>query len=164
MRNIEKVRRNQGVEFRRIVHIPNDKMLEWVEWLIDNVKMLPNYQLAYIDIDNIENPSPTTLVNCQVIDDDIVFLLEPDKNYVPFSGEVNGLYLQGKNINAYYKNYYNRLWNKLIDPNCTYGCLIKGGPDPDASLFTENKERIKGDIERKKRKKIKSKHILGEYK
>jgi len=147
-KNLKKAESNEarGMEFKRIVNISSMDMLNWVEELVRRVQNLENYQIAYINIDLMHISSQNSFVNCQVIDDNIVFLLDPDKKYVPYSQNMNGLYLKGNKINEYYKNYYDRLWDNLISSGCSYGCLIKG--QRSDLLFDKNRERIITDIKK----------------
>jgi hypothetical protein len=142
---------NKNIKIRRIIGISNMEKLNWVEELIDQTSKLDNIYLEYIKIDDFEDKnSPMTIISCQVIDNEIVFLLNPNLNYMPYRGKFeNCMYIKSEEIASIYLDYYDRLWRKIAE-NPEYGCVIKDGYGRDK--FDKNKNRILEDINKIEKK------------
>jgi len=136
--------KSQQVVIKRIINIPTMDKLEWTENLIKETSGLQNIHLAYINIDDIEHSFPQSVISCQIIDNDSMFLLNPMRNVVPEGDFPKCILIENKNVVSIYTEYYDALWKKLSDPQCTFGCIIKNGPS--SQLFETHHQRIKDDI------------------
>ena len=79
--------------------------------------------MAYINIENLDNTNLKTVVSCQLIDDDEVFVLNPMSNTVSGSASfANCLYIKNRKVAQLYEKYYDDLWTFA---NLNYnGCVI----------------------------------------
>jgi len=134
------------VDFRRIINIPTMEKLEWTEKLIESTKNLQNLHLAYIYVDDIENSFPVSITSCQIMDDNAVFLLNPELNVVPGGTFKKCILIENQNVVKVYEAYYNRIWEELQKSDSKLGCIIKDGPGTEQ--FTQNKQRIIDNIKK----------------
>ncbi len=119
---------NPKVDIRRIISIPDYEKLKWVNELIEKTANIRNIHFAYIKIDEIEKSFPVTVISCQIIDNNMMFLLNPTLNYVPGGTFKECLYIENTKMVNIYKEYYEKLWDKLKEDDCQHiGCLIKDG-------------------------------------
>jgi hypothetical protein len=121
-------RTHKNVKIKRIMSLSNKEKLDWVTKLIERTKNVNNLYLAYIKIDGLEDSFPKTMVSCQIIDDDKLFLLNPALNIVP-GGDFNPcLYIENKEIVKIYAKYYEDLWHDAKF-NHNSSCFLKDGPN-----------------------------------
>nr|WP_321498407.1 hypothetical protein [uncultured Methanolobus sp.] len=146
---LQYIKLNPRIVYKRIISIPDNAKLAWVEKLINDTSEYNNLELAYINIDCIEKfgtKSVMTVISCQIIDNDKMFLLNPLLNYVP---EATGtfkkcLYFENKEIVSIYQEYYSKLWDTITSGGNLHGCLLKSGVG--SKRFYDNIDRIKKDI------------------
>lgn len=145
--NCLKKAKTQSIEIRRIISIPTPGKLEWTQNLVRDTKDLRNFLLAYIDIPDIENSFPISVTSCQIIDNRVMFLLNPSLNVVPEGEFRKCIIIENENVVSIYKRYYESIWDSLKERNGKLGCIIKDGPG--TAHFDRNLQRIKDDIARK---------------
>jgi hypothetical protein len=138
------------VEFRRIINIPTMEKLDWTEKLIESTKDLQNFQLAYIYVDDIENTFPVSITSCQIMDNNAVFLLNPELNIVPGGAFKKCILIENQNVVSIYDTYYTHIWEELQKTDSKLGCIIKDGPGTE--LFYQNKQRIIDNIKKQEPK------------
>lgn len=139
---LQYAKNHEEIDFKRIISIPNEEKLAWVEKLINDSSSHHNLNFAYIKIDDIETLFPTSVVSCQIIDFDKMFILNPLLNRVPRTrGKFKDcLYFENRKIVEVYADYYDKLWDELSKKNCSFGCLLKDGNGTD--LFYSKKNMI----------------------
>ncbi|ETA69285.1 hypothetical protein MettiDRAFT_2781 [Methanolobus tindarius DSM 2278] len=143
---LEHIQTHPAIDFKRIISIPTKDKLEWVEKLIMDTDAYQNLHLAYIRIDDIEDIFPFSVVSCQIIDENKMFILNPLLNRVPRNrGQFKEcLYFENKNIVGIYSNYYEKLWDKITQKDSLHGCILKDGTGTDN--FYKNKNWILSNI------------------
>lgn len=114
---------NNKIAMRRITSINEKEKGMWVKDRIIETKDVENLSMAYINIENLDNTYLKTVVSCQLIDDDEVFVLNPMSNTVSGSASfANCLYIKNKKVAQLYERYYDDLWTFA---NLNYnGCYI----------------------------------------
>jgi hypothetical protein len=139
--------RTHSIHLRRIISIPNENKLEWTKNLIENTKDIATMDFAYVKIDPIEKSFPETVISFDIIDNDRLFLMNPNLNYIPlgrtfpYSGILD---IECEEAVKVYKEYFERLWTEITKPNSKSGCYLKKGLD--CSHFDKNLKRIKADM------------------
>lgn len=137
--------RTHDIMMRRIISIPNEDKLEWTRDLIEKTKDIATMEFAYIKINDIEKSFPETVISCDVIDDNKLFIMNPNLNYIPLGNTFKSiLEIENNNAVTIYKEYFERLWTEVTRPNSEIGCYLKRGHD--CSYFEKNLKRIKADM------------------
>jgi hypothetical protein len=117
------IKNNNKIAMRRITSINEREKGIWVKDRILETKDVENLSMAYINIENLDNTYLKTVVSCQLIDDDEVFVLNPMSNTVSGSASfANCLYIKNRKVAQLYEKYYDDLWTFA---NLNYnGCVI----------------------------------------
>lgn len=137
--------RSHAINMRRIISIPNERKLEWTKNLIDKTRQIATLDLSYIKIGNIENSFPKTVISCDIIDNNKLFLLNPILNYIPQGSAFKPIVeIENPAIVNIYKEYFENLWTQLIKENSPYGFYLKKGLD--CTYFEKNLSKIKDEI------------------
>jgi hypothetical protein len=143
---LEYAKNHPKVDFKRIISIPTEDKLIWVKDLIEKTKDYENLNFAYIRLDDLENLFPLSVVSTQIMDDNKMFLLNPELNLVPRTKGLfkDCLYFENTDMVAVYSHYYESVWKKITEKNSQWGCLIKDGNGVDT--YNDNIQIIIDDL------------------
>lgn len=121
--------KNKHISMRRITSINESEKGEWLKERMNETKDVENLSIAYVNIENLDNTYLKTVVSCQIIDDDEVFVLNPMSNTVSGNATfANCLYIKNKKVVQLYKDYYNDLWT-FANLNYNGCCILKNGKE-----------------------------------
>jgi len=132
------------VDVKRIIGIPNQNKLDWVEQLVEDTREIRNLHLGYLYVGDIQNSFPRSVTSCQIIDKNKIFLLNPLLNHIPPGDFKKCIYIENREIVSIYEQYYERIWNEITEYNSPYGCLLKDGPG--RALFDQNVKKIQDNF------------------
>ena len=125
-----------GVQFRRIVSIPNPTKLRWVLDLIDEVQNSANYSMHYVDITASNFFLPP--LSIQIFDSHDVMVVDPTRGFMPTAPVGDQcLWIQGKEAPRVFTNYFQNFWNLTNATRLKEGNVIHWG------MIREIAERLK---------------------
>lgn len=134
-----------SIKMRRIISIPNEAKFEWTKDLIEKTKDIDTMDFAYIKMGDIEKSFPETVISCDIIDNNRLFLMNPNLNYIPLGNTFKGILdIENEDAVKIYKGYFERLWTELTKPGSKSGCLLKKGQD--CSYFEKNINWIRSNM------------------
>jgi hypothetical protein len=114
----------ENVDVRRIMRIPTIEKLEWLKKLIKETEHISNFHIAYLN--NSSRCPKSLMISVQIIDDQIAFLINPQKNTSAMI--FNQCYqINNHEIVCAYIEYYMTLWDEIIGMNNINGFTIKNG-------------------------------------
>lgn len=126
--DLEYAKNHPRVDIRRIVSIPSKEKLAWIKDWVEQMKDIPNFHLAYINLENIEKSSPfPKMLSLQIIDKEEVFLLNPQYSYMPRT-YAKCIYMKNKEVGEVFTEYYLEIWKKLaMCEDLNIGGMLKSG-------------------------------------
>ena len=137
------IKRHPHITMKRITSLCELEKAQWLWRIIENTKDVERLDIAYINIPNLEKMFLSTVVSCQIIDDDKIFILNPMGNTVPASGTCGeSLYIESKKVVDVYERYYERLWDhaQFRVEGC---CVLKSGKNCDFVALTDIIDKLK---------------------
>jgi len=75
-------------------------------------KELPNYNLAYLDIDNFNEKLPK-ITGVQLIGEDELILMDPTQARISSTNFLEPIFIKNKEIAEKYRDYYVKLWDEI---------------------------------------------------
>ncbi len=123
---------HRNITMKRITSIVYKDKGEWLLNKMNETKHLDKLSMAYIntgDLEDLEVSLLKTVVSCEIIDNDKVFILNPLSNTVANEFD-KCVYIENKKVAETYIAYYDKLWN--IAQLKHHGCrIIKAGTTCD---------------------------------
>jgi hypothetical protein len=141
-------KRNENILMRRITSINEREKGEWVKEKMIETQKTENLNIAYINTEKLDSTSLKTVVSCQLVDDDKVFILNPLSNTVSGNGHFpNCVYIENKKVAEVYQKYYDTLWNyaELGYNKCQ---MLKDGKDCNFDVIDRIIEDLSGEDEK----------------
>jgi hypothetical protein len=133
----EFIEKHGEITMRRITSLPEREKAEWLKTVMEKeINKIEKLDIAYINIENLEknlenNEGVSTVVSCQIIDEDKIFILNPLWNTVLACGECGEcLYIESKKVVKVYERYFDTLWGyaRTKSKGC---CILKRGRECD---------------------------------
>jgi hypothetical protein len=140
------IKSHPQIIMKRITSLCEIEKVDWLREIMKDTENVEKLDIAYIDVPNLEKSFLSTLVSCQIIDDDKIFLLNPMGNTVPACGTYGEcLFIESKRVVKVYERYYDKLWNEA---QRGYGhcCMLKSGK----TCMNNELDKIRARIEEQK--------------
>jgi hypothetical protein len=137
------IKRKPQITMKRITSLCELEKAQWLWRIMEDTRGVERLDIAYINIPNLEKMFLSTVVSCQIIDEDKIFLLNPMCNTVPACGTCGeSLYIESKKVVEVYAKYYDRLWDhaQLRVEGC---CVLKSGKNCDFVALTNIIDKLK---------------------
>jgi len=132
--SIDDLIQNTSIRVRRLVSIQTEEKLTWVEDTIIKHKDCTNFYLSYVDLNILYDkgvfkkrkellPYP---VNIQIIDNEHLFLINPELGYFEPDLDSNYIYIHSKEVGTVFASYYLRYW-QMSEIIVSGGKILKEG-------------------------------------
>jgi hypothetical protein len=131
-----------NITMERITSLSKLEKAQWLWSVMEDTQDLEKLDIAYINIPNLEDMFLSTVVSCQIIDNDKIFILNPMDNTVPACGTCSEcLYIESEKVVKVYIKYYDTLWAQA--KYNVGGCrILKSGKDCDYIALKEIMDKL----------------------